>query len=150
MSTASESIVRKGSCACGLVSYTIEGKPLFSVYCHCTQCQRVDGAAFVSTMHFSPSAFSWTHSAENEPLIEKTGDFVLYRCKSCHSCAATQVDNGNWALRGTQLERDESGKIINWDGVKPTSHIFYGTRIVDVADDLPKWEGFPKNSTRLG
>jgi hypothetical protein len=58
-------------------------------------------------------------------------------------------DNKNWALRGTQLERDGDGKILNWEGVKPTSHIFYGTRVVDVADDLPKWEGFPGNSARI-
>lgn len=77
-------------------------------------------------------------------------DFVLYRCKKCRSCAATQMsDTQNWALRGTQLERDADGKIINWEGVKPTSHIFYDTRVVDVADDLPKWEGYQGRSTRL-
>ncbi|KAJ6601448.1 Mss4-like protein [Mycena vulgaris] len=141
---------RKGSCACGSISYAVQGKPLFSVYCHCTQCQRADGAAFVSSMHFKSSAFSWTYAPENEPLIEPMSDFVLYRCKGCHSCAATQMsDSQNWALRATQLARDENGKIIDWDGVKPTAHIFYGTRVIDVADDLPKWEGYAGNSTRL-
>ncbi|KAJ7492255.1 Mss4-like protein [Mycena latifolia] len=143
--------VHKGSCACGLVAYALQGNPLFSLYCHCTQCQRADGAAFVSTMHFPSSAFSWTHAPEIEPLVESLGDFVMFRCKSCRSCAATQMSaTKNWAIRGMQLERDEAGKIINWDGVKPTGHIFYGTRVVDVADDLPKWEGHAGNSNRLG
>ncbi|KAF8215784.1 Mss4-like protein [Mycena galopus ATCC 62051] len=150
MSESSET-VRKGGCFCGDLSFTIEGKPLFSLYCHCTQCQRADGAAFVSTMHYSPSAFSWTYAAEKEPEVETLRGFTLYRCKTCRSCAATQMsDSQNWALRGTQLERDENGKIKNWDGVKPSSHIFYGTRLINVADDLPKWEGFPNQSTRLG
>ncbi|KAJ7755007.1 Mss4-like protein [Mycena maculata] len=148
--SAQETEIRKGSCACGSVSYAAQGKPLFSVYCHCTQCQRSDGATFVSTMHYPPSAFSWTYGAEIEPLVENLGGFVLYRCQSCRSCAATQIaDSGNWAIRGMQLERDENGKIINWEGVKPTGHIFYGTRVVDVADDLPKWEGHQGNSTKL-
>ncbi|KAJ6623044.1 Mss4-like protein [Mycena sp. CBHHK59/15] len=150
MSGDPESIVRKGGCSCGSVQYAITGKPLFSVYCHCTRCQRADGAAFVSTMHYPDSAFSWKHASENEPAIEPLGDIVLYRCRKCRSCAATQMlATKNWALRGTQLERDENGKIIDWEGVKPTGHIFYGTRVVDVADELPKWDGFVGKSTRL-
>ncbi|KAJ7269353.1 Mss4-like protein [Mycena haematopus] len=151
MSESPQTNVRKGSCFCGEVSFSIEGRPIFHVYCHCTQCQRADGATFVSTMHYSPSAFSWTYAAENKPEVETLRGFTLYRCKTCRSCAATQMsDSQNWALRGTQLERDENGKIKNWDDVKPSSHIFYGTRVVDVADDLPKWEGFPNQSARLG
>ncbi|KAJ7922799.1 Mss4-like protein [Mycena leptocephala] len=151
MSEPTETVtVRKGGCSCGALSYSVKGKPLFSVYCHCTKCQRADGAAFVSCVHYPASAFSWTYSQEVEPLVEPLEDMVLYRCKKCRSCAATQMsDNKNWALRGTQLERDGDGKILNWEGVKPTSHIFYGTRVVDVADDLPKWEGFPGNSARI-
>ncbi|KAJ7024398.1 Mss4-like protein [Mycena alexandri] len=150
MSESPETITRKGGCACGSVTYAVVGKPLFSIYCHCTQCQRADGAAFVGSMHYADSAHSWTYTAENEPDVEPLGDMVLYRCKKCRSCAATQFPgNKNWALRSTQLERDENGKVINWEGVKPTSHIFYGTRVVDVADDLPKWEGHAGRSTRL-
>jgi hypothetical protein len=87
------------------------------------------GAAFVSAMHYPSSAFSWTYAADKEPAVEPIKGYTLYRCKSCRSCAATQMsDNQNWALRSTQLERDENGKIKNWDGVKPSGHIFYGTR----------------------
>ncbi|KAJ6520199.1 Mss4-like protein [Mycena sanguinolenta] len=147
----SQTNVRKGSCFCGEVSFIIEGKPLFSLYCHCTQCQRADGAAFVSSMHYAPFAFEWTYAAENKPEEETLRGFTMYRCKKCRSCAATQMgETKNWALRGTQLERDENGKIKNWDDVKPSCHIFYGTRVVEVADDLPKWEGFPNQSARLG
>ncbi|KAJ7292948.1 Mss4-like protein [Mycena rebaudengoi] len=149
MSTTGEDTVRKGSCSCGSLSWAVTGQPLFSVYCHCTQCQRADGAAFVCSMHYKPSAFTWTHTPENAPDVENLKDFILYRCKSCRSCAATTVTSGNWALRASQLERDENGKVINWEGVKPTSHIFYGTRLVDVADDLPKWDGYPGSSNRL-
>ncbi|KAF7303057.1 GFA domain-containing protein [Mycena kentingensis (nom. inval.)] len=145
--------MHNGSCRCGLVSFKVEDKPLFSVYCHCTKCQRADGAAFVSTMHFPSSAFSFTYdSAKVEPLVEAVSDgaMTLYRCPTCRSCPAIQITRTtNWALRGTNLARDDAGKIIDWDSVKPTSHIFYNTRIVDVADDLPKWEGFPGRSNRL-
>ncbi|KAJ7610786.1 Mss4-like protein [Roridomyces roridus] len=140
----------KGSCRCGSLSYSLTAKPVVSVYCHCTQCQRATCAVFVSSMHYSPSAFSWTHEAEVTPIEEKIDGCVLYRCAKCRTCTASQMsDTQNWAIRGAHLERDEDGKIINWEEVKPTSHIFYGNRILDVADTLPKWAGFPNKSTRL-
>ncbi|KAF7302683.1 GFA domain-containing protein [Mycena chlorophos] len=154
MSTAQD-IVHNGSCLCGAISFKLEGKPLFSIYCHCTQCQRADGAAFVSSMHFPNSAFTWTHSPTSKPDIEDLGGMTLYRCPKCRSCAACQFgapgSDANWTIRGSHLARDpESGRILDWDTVKPTGHIFYGTRLVDVADDLPKWEGFSNRSERLG
>ncbi|KAJ7610772.1 Mss4-like protein [Roridomyces roridus] len=141
----------KGSCRCGSLSYSLTAKPVVSVYCHCTQCQRANGAVFVAAMHYSPSAFSWTHAAEVTPIEEKIEGYVLFRCATCYTCAATQIDaTKNWAVRGTRLERDgEDGNIINWEEVKPTSHIYYANRVVDVADGLPKWEGLPNKSTRL-
>ncbi|KAJ7116837.1 Mss4-like protein [Mycena crocata] len=141
--------VHKGICMCGSISYAVKGKPLFSIYCHCINCQKADGAAFVAAVHFPDSAFSWTCS-EVEPLKESLGDIVLYRCSKCRSCMATQIlSSKNWALRATQLDRGEDGKIIGWDEVKPTGHIFYGRRVVDVADSLPKWEGARGTSTKL-
>ncbi|KAF7307245.1 GFA domain-containing protein [Mycena indigotica] len=151
---AAQLIVHNGSCLCGAVSFRLEGKPLFSLFCHCTRCQRADGAVFVATMHFSSAAFSWTYNGEDvKPLVEDMGDLTLYRCEKCRSCAATRMgpvdSNDNWAIRGSHLERDEQGKIIDFESVKPTCHIFYDTRIVDIADDLPKWEGFANRSKRL-
>ena len=35
------------------------------------------------------------------------------------------------------------------DAFKPTCHIFYGSRVVDVADELPKWMGHKNRSAQL-
>ncbi|KAK7063902.1 Mss4-like protein [Favolaschia claudopus] len=114
----SPQIVRRGSCYCGDVSYEVKGNPLFSVYCHCTQCQRSFGAVFVNAIHFTPAAFSWTFSAENNPEAEAQEGCTVYRCKKCRGAPATQMsDTQNWALRGTQLERDEDGRIKQWEDV---------------------------------
>ncbi|MEZ6174337.1 MAG: hypothetical protein R3B66_00550 [Candidatus Scalinduaceae bacterium] len=32
---------------------------------------------------------------------------------------------------------------------KPTCHIFYSMRIIDIDDDLPKWSGHKNKSRRL-
>lgn len=33
----------EASCFCGATSYRVEGRPIFSLYCHCTICQRMHG-----------------------------------------------------------------------------------------------------------
>ena len=47
------------------------------------------------------------------------------------------------------MERNDDGKIKNWDIIKPTAHMFYGTRVLDVGDDLGKWEGYENKSAEL-
>ena len=36
-----------GGCACGRVRYTITDQPMFTHACHCLDCQRTTGSAFV-------------------------------------------------------------------------------------------------------
>jgi hypothetical protein len=37
-----------------------------------------------------------------------------------------------------------------WEIVKPDAHIFYGTRMLDINDEMGKWEGYKDVSKRLG
>src|SRR5437870_13470640 len=39
--------VREGGCACGEVRYRLTSEPLFTHCCHCLNCQRQTGSAFV-------------------------------------------------------------------------------------------------------
>lgn len=46
----------KGSCLCGAVSYECEGEPAIAGNCHCKDCQRASGSAYVPVMFFPESA----------------------------------------------------------------------------------------------
>jgi hypothetical protein len=59
------------------------------------------------------------------------------------------IKTDNWSVWGAQLQREDDGVTKDLESVKPTAHIFYGTRIVDVNDDLGKWEGYENKSTRM-
>ena len=37
----------EGGCACGRMRYRLESKPMFVHCCHCRDCQRQTGSAFV-------------------------------------------------------------------------------------------------------
>ena len=63
--------------------------------------------------------------------------------------ASTNSKTGHSSVWGAHLTRDEAGKILEWESVKPTAHIFYETRMVDVKDDLGKWTAYENSSMRL-
>src|SRR5688500_4400443 len=43
----SMNVQREGGCACGAVRYRLASDPLFTHCCHCLNCQRQTGSAFV-------------------------------------------------------------------------------------------------------
>ncbi|MBB4478401.1 GFA family protein [Rhizobium etli] len=53
---------RSGSCLCGTVVYSVEGEPLRVGLCHCADCRKSSGSAFVFFAVWPRGAFS--HSGE--------------------------------------------------------------------------------------
>jgi hypothetical protein len=49
-----------GGCACGAVRYTSTAGPLFSLNCHCRDCQRETGSAFAPILAVPREAFTVT------------------------------------------------------------------------------------------
>ncbi|KAI0343785.1 hypothetical protein BDW22DRAFT_1406914 [Trametopsis cervina] len=145
----------QGACFCGSASYTVTGKPVLSAYCHCTNCQRLNGCPFVHTAHFEAENFSWNFS---EPPDERLDRFAIpsrphktrVRCKNCGAGVASYNSTTNrWSVWGALLRRGSDGAIEGWDIVRPTAHIFYGTRMLDIGDSLGKWEGYENRSVQL-
>jgi hypothetical protein len=58
--------VRKGGCLCGRVRYESTGKPLFSLLCHCRDCQHQSGSAYVAAMRVPAAGFRIT---KGEPRL---------------------------------------------------------------------------------
>jgi len=134
------------------VTFALSAAPTLSAYCHCTICQRLNGCPFVHTMHFDELAFEWTHEDPQESYLDSyiSGQKPWkkrWRCKTCGSCVSSyNSKTSKWSVWGCQLDRDRDGKIKSWNIVRPTAHIFYGTRVLDVDDDLGKWEGYENKS----
>jgi len=61
-----------------------------------------------------------------------------------------QRANGTIQRGGASLERGPDGEILEWEQVEPTAHQFYGTRMLDVNDELGKWEEYEGKSEKVG
>ncbi|KAF8899260.1 Mss4-like protein [Infundibulicybe gibba] len=155
MADSISSTFHRGSCFCGSVSYEVKGTPIMSAYCHCTLCQRLNGSAFIHTLHFPSSSFSWTHPAPQNAVLDSYSVHgkpwkIRWRCRQCGSTAASHnIQKDKWSVWGAQLERGVDGKILDWNLLRPTAHMFYTTRMLDIDDELDKWEGYPEQSSRI-
>ena len=59
-------VARTGGCLCGAVRYESTGKPLFSLLCHCRDCQQEGGSAYMAAMRVPASGFRVT---KGEPKL---------------------------------------------------------------------------------
>ncbi|OJA09790.1 hypothetical protein AZE42_08084 [Rhizopogon vesiculosus] len=107
-------------------------------------------------MHFDAVAFTWTHSEPHEYQLDFYDNPLKpykrrFRCKTCGvGIASYNSQTQRFSVWGATLDRNQEGKIVGWDVAKPTAHIFYGTRLLDVNDNLSKWDGYESKSERLG
>lgn len=75
---------QEGGCHCGAVRYRITAPPLMIYNCHCTNCQKITGSAFVVSAALPESAFEiikgaaktveWVSDAGNKRIGWFCGD----------------------------------------------------------------------------
>jgi len=95
----------EGGCRCGQVRLKISAKPLLTMACHCTGCQRMTGSAYSLSAAIPSDGFEVT---QGEPVIGGLhGDAIHhYFCPHCMSWMFTKLDGVDWFvnLRATMLD----------------------------------------------
>jgi len=52
--------IAKGGCLCRSIRYTVRGDPSKSGLCHCADCRKVTGSAFLAHADWRPERFEFT------------------------------------------------------------------------------------------
>ena len=74
----------RGGCSCGKVRYQLLAVPIRVHCCHCTDCQRHTGSAFVINAIIETSAIKIMRGAlEAVPVRRSYGPHDIYRCRKC-------------------------------------------------------------------
>jgi hypothetical protein len=79
----------EGGCSCGGVRYRVESEPLFTHCCHCLNCQRQTGSAFVINLLIEADRVKVLTGAP-EPVEVPRDDGstqTIYRCPRCQIAA---------------------------------------------------------------
>ena len=75
-----------GGCLCGAVRYQVAGAPLYSVFCHCRDCQRASGTGHVPVMGMPKSSFSIQGETKRYSIRHSNGrTSIRHFCPNCGS-----------------------------------------------------------------
>jgi hypothetical protein len=143
----------RASCHCGAVRYDVSADPLDAKICHCRTCQSLHGAPMQWAAIFHKRHVRLTRGIEDLRFYSDALDRAerVAPCKvSCARCGTPIADEGRrmWLAFPTLFDFGEVGELP--EAFRPTCHIFYGQRVVDMADGLPKWSGHKNASERIG
>ncbi len=75
----------RGGCICNRVRYEINDEPLFVHACHCADCQRLSGSAFVVLLGVAESDFAI--EGEISTVTNPTPSGAGYDANFCSRCA---------------------------------------------------------------
>jgi len=128
-----------GQCSCGGVTYEITGEPLFVQACHCTDCQRTTGSAFV--VHIVIPESELRIRGRTTMSIAPTGSGQGCELHYCTTCAVFV-----WVRYLYQQVRAiavRAGTLNDTNAVAPQAHIFVRSKQewVLIPPDIPTFEG---------
>lgn len=125
----------EGRCSCGAVQYRLKSAPLFVHCCHCLDCQRQTGSAFVLNALIETDRveiLSGSTTAVRMPT-DSGRPHDIHRCPTCQ-VAMWSAHGGRDALRFVRV-----GTLDDPSALSPDIHIYTRSKVPWVA--LP--EGVP-------
>lgn len=131
-------------CLCGAVRYEVCADPVDAKFCHCSICRTLHGAPFQWAAIFHKRDVRLTAGAGHLRFYssERGEAGRVPPCKvSCGACGTPIADEGRnmWLAFPTLFDFGDPPRVPS--AFRPTCHIFYAARVMDVADGLPKWSG---------
>jgi hypothetical protein len=128
----------EGGCACGAVRYRLKTRPMFVHCCHCLDCQRQTGSAFVLNALIETDRIERLAGVPVAVAMptDSGRPHDIYRCAKCHT--AVWSDYGRRpALRFVRVGTLDDPKLL-----PPDVHIFTRSKQpwVGLPADVPAFE----------
>src|SRR5215510_11861103 len=85
--------LRTGGCLCSGIRYESSGEPSFALQCHCRDCQRQSGSAYVAAVRVPAAEFRITKGAPKRYTAKADSGNEITRvfCPDCGSPLYVQV-----------------------------------------------------------
>jgi hypothetical protein len=129
--------LREGGCACGSVRYRLTSDPLFTHCCHCLNCQRQTGSAFVINLMIEADRVELLAGVP-QPVDAPRDDGSMQRIFRCPTCqVAVFSEYGRAEVRFVR-----AGTLDQPSGVAPDVHIFTRSKLSWIAlpESVPAFE----------
>jgi hypothetical protein len=110
----------QGGCACGAIRYECTARPVISFNCHCKDCQRFTGSAYISGVIVPTTAFRLLRGEPTYYTVraDSGGDTSRGFCAVCGSPVVTRFTSM------AQIVGVPAASFDNPSGHKPAMDIF--------------------------
>ena len=131
------SVPREGGCACGAVRYRLTSDPLLTHCCHCLNCQRQTGSAFVINLLIETDRVELL-AGDAQPVEVPRDDGStqrIFRCPTCQVAVFSQYTRPEFRyVRGGTLDQPSS--------VEPDVHIFTKSKLswITLPESVPAFD----------
>ena len=115
----------EGGCACGAVRYTLKSAPMFVHCCHCRDCQRQTGSAFVINALIETDRITPV-KGEPQAIAVPTDSgrpHRIFRCPSCQTAVWSEY-GGVAKLRFVRI-----GTLDDPAALAPDVHIYTRSKL---------------------
>jgi hypothetical protein len=134
----------EGGCACGALRYRLTSDPMFVHCCHCRDCQRQTGSAFVLNALIESDRMTMLSGApEPVPVPTDSGrPHEIFRCSKCWTAICSDYGRRGvlWFLR--------VGTLDDPSALPPDVHIYIRSKLpwVTLPASVPAFEAYYETS----
>ena len=130
----------EGGCACGAVRYFMESAPMFVHCCHCHDCQRQTGTAFVLNALIETARVRLLKGevVRSTMPTESGRPHGIDRCSSCGTAMWSEY-GGLASLRFVRL-----GTLDDPTALEPNVHIYVRSKLpwMSIPPGVPSFEAY--------
>jgi hypothetical protein len=127
----------EGGCSCGEVRYRLTSEPLFTHCCHCLNCQRQTGSAFVINLLIEADRVELLAGAPQPVDVPRDDGSTqrIFRCPTCQVAVYSQYGR-------PEVRFVRGGTLDDPAQVAPDVHIFTRSKLSWVAlpESVPAFE----------
>jgi hypothetical protein len=129
----------EGGCACGEVRYRLMSEPLIVHCCHCLNCQRQTGSAFVINMLIETKLLEVVTGEPTAVDVPRDDGSMqtVWRCPTCQTALFSQYTS-------PRIRFVRAGTLDDPSVVAPDVHIFTKSKVpwVSIPDSVPAVQVF--------
>ena len=134
----------EGGCSCGAVRYRLASAPMFVHCCHCLNCQRQTGSAFVINLLIEADRVELVAGEPKAVDVPRDDGSAqrIYRCPDCRVAVFSEYGR-------PEVKFVRGGTLDEPAGVAPDVHIYTRSKLPWVAlpESVPAFEVYYDSKT---
>ena len=138
------SVTREGGCSCGAIRYRIASDPLVVHCCHCLNCQRQTGSAFVVNLLIEADRVELL-AGDPQPVDAPRDDGSTQQIFRCPACQVAIYSHYGWPA----VSFVRGGTLDDPSTVTPDVHIYTRSKVpwVKLPDGAPAFDQYYETKT---